>query len=90
MVGLISMALLLGDSTTTQMPTMDMDNSHSLLIRAHVCIPMVAVLPNHLVVAPPGTVLGPYRIKAPDTEEVQPCITQVMHPDKICYSFGLS
>ena len=68
---------LLGDVRAAQIPVVEVDNTvFSLVGGAGVRVPTIAVMPDQLAAAPPGTHLGPYGADAPDTELIRPRVTQ--------------
>jgi hypothetical protein len=70
---------VLGDVRAAQVPVVEVDNTvFSLIGAGGVRVPTVAVMPDLLAAAPPGTFLGPYAPDAPDTELVRPRLTQVI------------
>ena len=70
---------LLGDVSAAQVPTVAVDNSHfSLIGNAGVRVPTIAIMADHMDMAPPGVYLGPFWADAPGTEVVRPRITQVI------------
>lgn len=71
---------LLGDVRTAQIPVVEVDNGPFSLVGVGggVRVPTVAVMPDQLMAAPPGTYLGPYVAEDPDTEVVRPRFTQVI------------
>ncbi|KAI2511047.1 hypothetical protein MHU86_3359 [Fragilaria crotonensis] len=77
--GLVDLSMgLLGDVRATQMPVVEVDNSHFSLILAGVRVPTMASMPDRLAAAPPGTALGPYAAGTPNTEVIRPRLTQVI------------
>ena len=87
--GIVDLCMgLLGDVRTAQVPVVEVDNSHFLLIGGSgVWVPTVAVMPDQLAAAPPRRVVGPYAVDAPRTELVRPRTTQVI-PTKYGRAFG--
>lgn len=69
---------LLGDVRAAQVPVVEVDNSLFSLIGGAVRVPTLAVMPDQLAAAPPGSYLGPYVADTPGTELVRPRMTQVL------------
>ena len=70
---------LLGDVRAAQVPVVEVDNTvFSLIGAGGVRVPTMAVMPDQLAAAPPGTLLGPYAPDAPDTEVIRTRVTQVI------------
>ena len=68
-----------GDAGLVQIPAIKVDNTlFSLIGGAGVRVPTTAVIPDQLVIALPGNLLGPYAAEAPGTELVRPRMTQVL------------
>lgn len=79
---------LLGNVRRAQIPVVEVDNGLFSLVGAGagVRVPTVAVMPDLLMVAPPGSYLGPFGAEDPDTEIVRPRVTQVLLPTKYAAS----
>ena len=74
----VSMGLL-GDVRATQVPVVEVDNSHfSLIGGAGIRVPTTATMLDQLEAAPPGLYLGPFAADALGTELVRPRTTQVL------------
>jgi hypothetical protein len=73
----LSMALL-GNIRATQMPMVEVNNSHFSLVKAGVRVPTEAVMPDRLAAALPGMTLGPYGPGTPHIEMVRPPAIQVI------------
>lgn len=69
---------LLGDVRAAQVPVVEVENALFSLIGGAVRVPTVAVMPDQLATAPPGSYLGPYGADTPGTELVRPRVTQVI------------
>ena len=69
---------LLGDVRAAQIPVVEVDNTIFSLVGGAVRVPTLAVMPDHLATAPPGSFLGPYGVDTPGTELVRPRMTQVL------------